>query len=91
MFKKPTATTATDPVVPPRPTWKVLIVDDEPEVHTITRLTLRDGKPRYLADAPRFIQYIRHTCNRYGVLKPLMRLIDEIEDIQVESGYQFGR
>lgn len=44
MFKKPTATTATDPVVPPRPTWKVLIVDDEPEVHTITRLTLRDGE-----------------------------------------------
>jgi aminoglycoside/choline kinase family phosphotransferase len=55
------------------------------------RLTLRDGKPQYLADAPRFINYIRHTCNRYGVLKPLMRLIDEIEDIQVESGYQFGR
>lgn len=55
------------------------------------RLTLRDGKPQYLADAPRFIQYIRHTCNRYGVLKPLLNLIDEIEGIQVESGYQFGR
>jgi aminoglycoside/choline kinase family phosphotransferase len=55
------------------------------------RLTLRDGKPQYLADAPRFIQYIRHTCNRYGVLKPLLNLIDEIEGIQVECGYQFGR
>ncbi len=26
------------------------------------RLTLRDGKPKYLADAPRFIAYIRATC-----------------------------
>jgi aminoglycoside/choline kinase family phosphotransferase len=26
------------------------------------RLTLRDGKPKYLADAPRFIGYIRATA-----------------------------
>ncbi|MDP3584209.1 MAG: DUF3369 domain-containing protein [Thiobacillus sp.] len=44
MFKKPAPTSATDPAATPRPTWKVLIVDDEPEVHTITRLTLRDGE-----------------------------------------------
>jgi N-acetylmuramate 1-kinase len=43
------------------------------------RLTLRDGKPKYLADTPRFIAYVRHTCNRYIELKPLLRLIDEIE------------
>jgi N-acetylmuramate 1-kinase len=55
------------------------------------RLTLRDGKPQYLADAPRFIQYIRHACNRYGALKPLLRLIDEVEGIESVSGIQYGR
>jgi aminoglycoside/choline kinase family phosphotransferase len=43
------------------------------------RLTLRDGKPKYLADTPRFIAYVRHTCNRYIELKPLLRLVDAIE------------
>jgi len=43
------------------------------------RLTLRDDKPKYLADTPRFIAYVRNTCNRYIELKPLLRLIDEIE------------
>ena len=45
------------------------------------RLTLRDGKPQYLADAPRFIAYIRATCARYVELKPLLRLVDEVEGI----------
>jgi len=40
------------------------------------RLTLRDGKPQYLADTPRFIGYIRATCSRYRELKPLLRLVD---------------
>ena len=39
------------------------------------RLTLRDGKPQYLTDTPRFIHYIRSTCARYMKLKPLLRLI----------------
>ena len=43
------------------------------------RLTLRDGKPKYLADAPRFIHYIRSTASRYRELTPLLRLIDKIE------------
>jgi aminoglycoside/choline kinase family phosphotransferase len=55
------------------------------------RLTLRDGKPHYLADAPRFIHYIRHTCGRYRELGPLLRLIDQIEGIETTSGYAFGR
>ncbi len=55
------------------------------------RLTLRDGKPRYLADAPRFIGYIRHTAGRYRELTPLLRLIDRIEDIEPRSGWAFGR
>ena len=37
------------------------------------RLTLRDGKPRYLADAPRFIAYIRSATHRYRELAPLAR------------------
>ena len=55
------------------------------------RLTLRDGKPQYLADTPRFIHYIRATCARYRELKPLLRLIDRVEGIEVASGYAFGR
>lgn len=55
------------------------------------RLTLRDGKPHYLADAPRFIRYIRATCARYSELKPLLRLVDEVEGITEASGYAFGR
>ncbi|MEK9803407.1 MAG: phosphotransferase [Curvibacter sp.] len=55
------------------------------------RLTLRDGKPQYLADTPRFIAYIRATCARYIELKPLLRLVDEVEGITETSGYAYGR
>jgi aminoglycoside/choline kinase family phosphotransferase len=56
-----------------------------------TRLTLRDGKPRYLADTPRFIGYIRATAGRYRELAPLLRLIDAVEGTQAATGYAFGR
>ena len=55
------------------------------------RLTLRDGKPRYLADAPRFIAYIRATAGRYRELKPLLRLVDKVEGIQDTGAFVFGR
>ena len=55
------------------------------------RLTLRDGKSRYLADAPRFIGYIRATASRYRELTPLLRLIDEVEGLQAATSYAFGR
>ncbi len=55
------------------------------------RLTLRDGKPRYLADTPRFIHYIRSTCSRYRELAPLLRLIDQVENIQPQFGFAYGR
>jgi hypothetical protein len=55
------------------------------------RLTLRDGKPRYLADAPRFIAYIRATTGRYRELTPLLRLVDEVEGTQAVMAYAFGR
>jgi N-acetylmuramate 1-kinase len=53
------------------------------------RLTLRDGKPKYLADTPRFIRYARATCSRYRALGPLAVLIDEIEGAELTSGLSF--
>ena len=55
------------------------------------RLTLRDGKPRYLADAPRFIAYIRATASRYRELTPLLDLIDQAEGTTPTAAYMFGR
>ena len=55
------------------------------------RLTLRDGKPRYLADTPRFMAYIRATASRYRELAPLLRLVDEVEGTQATVAYAFGR
>jgi hypothetical protein len=53
------------------------------------RLTLRDGKPKYLADTPRFMAYARSTCVRYRQLGPLMVLLDEIEGNETRVGYTF--
>ena len=53
------------------------------------RLTLRDGKPKYLADTPRFIKYARSTCARYRQLGPLMVLLDQIEGNETRIGYTF--
>ncbi len=55
------------------------------------RLTLRDGKPKYLADTPRFIAYIRATAGRYMELTPLVRVIDEVEGNTALSGFAYGR
>ena len=56
-----------------------------------SRLTLRDGKPQYLADTPRFVGYILATCSRYRELKPLLRLIERVEGLEPVSGYAFGK
>jgi aminoglycoside/choline kinase family phosphotransferase len=55
------------------------------------RLTLRDGKSKYLADAPRFIGYIRSTASRYRELTPLLRLVDEVEGIAPDTTFVMGR
>ena len=55
------------------------------------RLTLRDNKPKYLADAPRFLHYIRSTANRYRQLGPLLQLVDEIEGTTPVTGFAYGR
>ena len=43
------------------------------------RINYRDGKPKYLADTPRFIRYVRKTCERYQELWPLVRLFNELK------------
>jgi len=55
------------------------------------RISLRDGKPRYLQDTPRFIAYIRATAARYSELTPLLRAVDEIEGTQAQTGFAYGR
>src|SRR5690606_354116 len=40
------------------------------------RLLHRDGKPRYAADAPRFVGYLDAVLPRYPELDPLRDLID---------------
>ena len=42
------------------------------------RINYRDGKPKYLADTPRFLRYAREVGKRYTVLAPLPRLLDEL-------------
>ncbi|MES2740914.1 MAG: phosphotransferase [Pseudomonadota bacterium] len=54
-----------------------------------TRLYHRDGKNAYLADLPTVLDYVRKTANRYQELKPLARLLDQLEDKQPAVGYTF--
>jgi aminoglycoside/choline kinase family phosphotransferase len=42
------------------------------------RINYRDGKPQYLQDTPRFIDYALRVSKRYRELAPLARLLDEI-------------
>jgi len=43
------------------------------------RLTYRDGKPKYVADTPRFVGYAGAVARRYPALAPLARLLDELQ------------
>ena len=43
------------------------------------RIRYRDGKPKYLEDAPRFLGYARAVSTRYAALAPLAKLLDELE------------
>ena len=51
------------------------------------RIRYRDGKPAYLEDAPRFVQYIRAVGGRYSALTPLMRLFDQLDGQSRSSGH----
>ena len=53
------------------------------------RIHYRDGKPQYLADAPRFLAYVHATLSRYRALGPLKKLLDALEGTVVQVGYTF--
>jgi aminoglycoside/choline kinase family phosphotransferase len=54
------------------------------------RLHYRDGKCGYLEDASRFVGYVRAVALRYNPLRPLLTLLDAIEDKpQARTGYTF--
>lgn len=53
------------------------------------RLCHRDGKDGYLKDMPRVMTYLRRTCERYLELKPLARLLDQLENRQASVGLTF--
>lgn len=53
------------------------------------RLSHRDGKDAYVADAPRFVGYVRHAALRYRELDPLARLLDDLEGREREVPHTF--
>ena len=53
------------------------------------RLYHRDGKEGYLKDMPLVMEYLRRACARYVDLKPLLNLLDILEQKKPEVGYTF--
>lgn len=53
------------------------------------RLSHRDGKDGYLKDLPLVMDYLRAACARYAGLKPLLKLLDELEPRGAQTGYTF--
>ena len=53
------------------------------------RLNYRDNKSHYMGDLPTVIDYVRKTANRYTELKPLLRLLDAVENKAPQVGYTF--
>jgi len=53
------------------------------------RLYHRDDKDGYLKDMPLVMDYLRRACERYIELKPLLRLLDTLENRQAQVGYTF--
>jgi aminoglycoside/choline kinase family phosphotransferase len=54
-----------------------------------SRLYYRDGKAGYLKDMPLVMDYLRRACARYIELRPLLRLLDKLENNQPQVGYTF--
>ncbi|MDQ1314427.1 MAG: N-acetylmuramate 1-kinase [Pseudomonadota bacterium] len=53
------------------------------------RLYHRDGKDGYLKDMPLVMHYLRKVCERYDELKPLLFLLEGLENREVRVGYTF--
>ena len=54
-----------------------------------SRLKHRDGKNHYIVDAPSFLTYARNVAMRYNALKPLLRILDQIEGKTQQFGHTF--
>lgn len=54
-----------------------------------TRLHYRDGKDQYMGDLATVLDYVRKTAGRYKELKPLIRLLDALENKAPQVGYTF--
>jgi len=53
------------------------------------RLHHRDNKATYLAHLPRVNQYVRQVAARYIAFKPLLRVLDQLDQVQTKVGYTF--
>ncbi len=53
------------------------------------RLYHRDGKSGYLKDMPLVMTYLRKVCERYIELRPMLRLLNQLESKQPQVGYTF--
>jgi len=53
------------------------------------RLSYRDGKHNYLNDMPIVMAYLRKVCERYVELRPMLRLLNQLEQSQPQVGYTF--
>jgi len=53
------------------------------------RLNYRDNKAHYMGDLPTVLDYVRKTANRYTELKPLLRLLDALDNKAPQVGYTF--
>lgn len=53
------------------------------------RLSLRDGKHHYLEHLPRVSNYVRQVAARYNAFRPLLRLLDRLQNVEVKQGFTF--
>ncbi len=53
------------------------------------RLSHRDGKDAYLKDMPIVMAHLRKVCERYVELRPMLRLLNQLENVQAKEGFTF--
>lgn len=53
------------------------------------RLAIRDNKKHYLDHMPRVNAYVRQVASRYLAFKPLLNILDRLDNIDTQVGYTF--
>ncbi len=53
------------------------------------RLSHRDGKDAYLDNMPLVMDYLKRACERYPELRPMFKLLNQLEGVDVQAGYTF--